>query len=286
MAQVVDEAVVGEHEKILLYGAPKTGKTFAAATAPGNIYFLVIGNDNEIKTVQSPDFLDKYPEKRGRIAFDSVTETRGDRGSFEQARAFDEACDLLDQAIEEDEAGDFVLDGGIDTIVIDNATMLNTVQMNKAIEFNHARQSSKNKTTLTQLKEEGLLIPGDNDWMSQMSLMSKFVTWLFRLNYHVIFVAHEWKETSYDRSTRQRSVNKVRPLFTGKHREDIPMMFDNVWRMTAEGGGRSRRYCATTQGNEKVLAGTRFGGVLNEKIRDLDISEAIEKMQSVAQEES
>lgn len=285
MPQLVSDAPAVEHEKVLLYGPPKTGKTFAAGTAPTDIFILMVGADNEIKTYQGDDFREKYPDRSGHIMYDWVRETTDARGQFKEAHAFDEACDKLDDALELDEQGECPTpSGGFETIVIDNATMLNSVQMNKAIEINYGiKRGSKDKTTLKQLRDEGIIIPGDNDWMSQMSLMTQFVEWLFTLDKHVIFIAHEWRETEYDRSSRQRNVTKVRPLFTGKHREDIPLLFDNVWYMSVEGAGRNRQYYCTTQGNKKILAGTRQGGVLRERIKDLNLTETFEKMKRHAE---
>lgn len=284
MPQVLDSSVVGKNEKILIYGQPGTGKTYLSGTMPGNIYILLIGGENELKTLTSPDFLNKYPEKQGKIAFDWVKEKRGPRGKFKSADAFDQACDLLDEALELDKKGEVPEIGSFDSLVIDNMTMLNTLQMNKAIEINYGITSDKSKTTLKQLRDENIIIPGDNDWMSQMSLMTQFVDWLFNIDKHVLCVAHEWRQKSYNRSSRETTVTEYRPLFTGKHREDIPMMFDNVWRTYTSGGGRSTQYEVQTQSDSKTLAKTRFGGVIPNIMRDANLTNCIEQMVETAEE--
>lgn len=269
-----------DHVKILGYGMAGTGKTFAGGTMPGKVYVLLVGNDNEIDTLTSDDFVEKHPEKVEDISFDVVSEERAERGHFKEATAFDRACDTLDEALEKDADPDDPFE--FDSLVIDNATTLNRVQMNKAISINHQIQSNKNKTTLSQLREENIIIPGDNDYMSQMSLMEQFIDWLFGLDKHVFVVAHEYRDTTYNRQARTQEVDSYRPLFTGKHRENIPLMFDNVWRFYTSGkaaGKQDRAFKVRTQGSDKIMAKTRLGGVLRNTIRDINLTECIEKMQ-------
>lgn len=278
--QTLGPEVVGQHEKILGYGKPKTGKTFAGGTMPGRVYFLCVGGENELKTLTSPDFLEKYPEKRGKIQYDWVREERGKRGKFKKATAFDKACDKLDEALELDADPDEEF--GFDSLVIDNATMLNQYQMDKAMEINHGR-SSGGETAVERLRKYDIRIPGDNDWQSQMSLMTQFIEWLFELDKHVFVIAHEYKETERQ-NRRDEKVVGIRPQFTGKNRQNIPLHFDNVWRFNYSGGGKSRQYEVQTQGDDTVLAGTRFGGVFPKTIRDINMADCIERMQKRAKE--
>lgn len=277
MPQPLGDEVVGEHEKVLLYGMPGTGKTFAGGTMPGNVYFLLIGGRNELKPLRSPSFRDKYPEKEGCFAYDWVTETRGSRGTFQEAEAFDRACDLLDEALELDRKGEVPGIESFDSVVIDNATMMGNVQMNKAMSINQLRSKGGSKA-LKRLREHNIVIPGDNDWMSKMSLMTQFTDWLFSLDKHILFIAHEWRETRTNRSDHTQTITSVRPLFTGKNREDIPLMFDNVWRTTTSGGGRNQQFECQTVGDGTVLAKTRFGGVVRPTERDINLTELIARM--------
>ncbi len=75
MPQVLDSSVIGEREKILSFGGVGSGKTFAAGTMPGRVYFLCIGGANEVKTVLSPVFKKKHPEKTGLFTYDTVKES-------------------------------------------------------------------------------------------------------------------------------------------------------------------------------------------------------------------
>src|SRR5690606_24605462 len=136
----------------------------------------------------------------------------------------------------------------IDTIVIENVTTLIETQMNKAMEINYysGNTGSSDKKALSKLRQHNIRQPADNDWMSSMSLMDQFVSWLFKLPFNVILVAHEYLVETTDRTTKNKRIHAILPNFIGKQRTDMPRMFDNVWRTTVEGGGRSIRYALTT----------------------------------------
>jgi len=272
--ELLDDSILGEYEKILSYGGFGTGKTFSAGTMPGRIYFLVIGGKNELKTLRSPDFVNKYPEKNGMIALDWVKENLGLRGTFKEAEAYDLACDKLDEALALDAKGDMPFD----SLVIDAATGLRGVAMNKAIEITYDMASGKDKSALTRLRKEGILIPGDNDWGSEQSLIWKFINWCYELDKHFLLITHEWIDAKTDLGSKTTTVLHRRPLFTGKHRQEIPQMFDNVWRFSVSGGGKSRQFEAQTVGDDITDAKTRVGGVLDINMRDVNYEKCIEQM--------
>lgn len=283
MPKILTNEILQEPEKILLYGAPKTGKTFLAATAPGDIYFLVVGPRNELKTLMSPSFRQLYPDKK--ISYDYVMEKVGKRGQFIEADGFDIACDTLDEALQLHEKGDLP----IDTLVIENASTLIEMQMNKAMEINYySGGDNKANKALSKLREDNIRVMGDNDWGSAQSLMTQFASWIFKLPFHVILIAHEWIVESQDRKTKNKIIHAIQPSFIGKHRTDMPRMFDNVWRTTVEGGGRNARFSLTTLGTDggssapTIVAGSRVGGVLPEKMYDADLTDIIEKFKAAA----
>lgn len=275
MPELLTSQVVGKHEKVLLYGDPKTGKTFAAGTMPGTIYVLCLGGENELKTYFSADFLRKHPGKKGKIYYDFVKEKLGKRGRFVDAEAFDWAGDKLDEMLEAERTGKIP---HIDSVVIDNATTLRQYAMFKSISISWGRDA-KTKASMTRYRDEGMLIPGDNDYFGEQSLIQQIINWLFDLEKHILVVTHEWKQTKQDRETRTRDVTRVMPLFTGKQRDDIPLMFDNVWRNTSIPAGRKGIISETqTVGNDMVQAGTRLGGVLDNQVRDINIASSIQEM--------
>jgi hypothetical protein len=286
MPEILTPDILKEPEKILLYGAPKTGKTHLAGTAPGDLYFLVIGPRNELKTLAAPAFRRQHPDKV--VHYDFALEELGERGQFKQADAFNIACDLLDEALEMRRKGDIQFD----SVIVENATTLTEVQMNMAIEINYSTGNVGNadKKALAKLRDFNILQPADNDWGSAQSLMNQMVNWLFKLDVNVVMIAHEWIVETQDRKTKNKIVHAILPSFIGKLRTDIPRSFDNVWRTTVEGGGRGIRHALTTIGTEggnsapTVVAGSRVGGVLPEKMYDADLAEIIEKFHAAGDE--
>lgn len=276
MPSPVDDGIVGEREKFLAYGGFGTGKTFSSGTMPGQVYHLVFGGPNELKTLRSPDFQEKYPGAEGKHFFDYIKEPLGRRGIFTEAQAYDWACDKLDEALAEEEAGDF----HFDSLVIDSATGLRGFAMNKAIEITSDLAKSADKTALTRLRKSGIIIAGDNDWGAEQSLTIKFLNWCFEMDKHLLVVTHEWRQETYNRASRESTVIKVSPLFTGKHRTEVPQMFDNVWRFTVSGGERSRVFEAQTIGDDIVDAKTRYGGLLQPVERNVNYADIIEQFKA------
>lgn len=272
MPHPVDGSIVGEREKFLIYGGFGTGKTFASGTMPGQVYHLVFGGPNELKTLRSPDFMGMYPDAAGKHHFDYVKENLGARGIFQAANAYDWACDRLDEALLAEEKGDFKFD----SLVLDGATGLRSFGMNKAIEITSDMAASQQKTALQRLKNHGIIIAGDNDWGAEQSLTMKFLNWVFELDKHLLIITHEWRQEKHDRKTRESTIVQVSPLFTGKHRVDVPAMFDNVWRFTVSGGERSRVFEVQTVGDDVVDAKTRYGGLLSAVERNINFTDAIE----------
>jgi hypothetical protein len=239
---------------------------------PGDKYYLVMGGPNEVKTLMSPDFKNKHPDV-GEIYYDFVEADTDAHGRFTEATAFDRACDFLDEAIEMDRKGDI----HFDSIIVDNATQLREVAMDKAIEVNYAISGGKERTSLKRLRDSGILIPHDNDWGSEQSLMRQLVNFCTGLDKHFCLITHVWEETKTDRETRTTTLLSRRPLFTGKQRDLIPNDFDNVWYFRAVGGKKATVYEALTQGDEITMARTRFGGVVPHVIRDPNVAEIIEQ---------
>lgn len=278
MPELLSEKIAGQHEKFILYGEMGTSKTFTAGTMPGIIYSIAFGGKNEFKTYLSPDFRNKHPEKEGKIYIDYVKEQRGKRGMFLHADAYDMACDLVEAAIEKEKAGDFTFD----SVVIDAATGLREVAMNKAMEFMYGRAHDKSKTAMAALKDQNMTFPADVDWGGQMNLVWKFVSWLYDLEKHVCLISHEWTTKKRNRGTGEVEILTRQPLFTGENRKRIINMFDNVWHMEAEPAKRGIVGVAQTIRDERILARTRIGGVLPMYVKDPNLADCITKLQEGA----
>ena len=240
-------------------------------------YTIVFGGANELKTARSLDFRNKYPELEGQLFFDHTVEELGIRGHFVAATAYDQACDLIDEALKQERKGDFQFN----TLVIDSATGLRRFAMNKAMEVNYERAGAKDKTALERYRQHNIIIPGDNDYMSEMSLTMQFMEWVFNLDKNVVVVTHEHLTKKFNRASREVVIEAVKPLFTGNHREYLPAVFDNVWHVmpipTGRGGIVGE---AQLVGDDKTYAKTRMGGVLGATLRDPNLRDVIAKFRA------
>jgi len=264
--------ILEDNEKFLLYGEPGMGKTFCALTLPEPIFFLAIGGPNEAKTYFSKDFQDKYGKKEIHIGV--AQEKTGKMGRVDTPEGFDNACRLLDDAFEMDAKGQMQFN----SIIIDNATVLSEYQMYKAVYWDYGQKDPKKQddTTYTKYIEEGLLFPYDRDWGSTQSIMRKFVSWLFRMEKHIAFIAHEHKTEVKDRKSQTSTTTALKPLFIGKDRDQVANAFDNVWQFSRNGQQYVARTTAQGQ-NPRIIAKSRIGGLIRDNYANPDLSEAIKK---------
>lgn len=273
-----EQIIGGDSEKFLFYGDPGTGKTFAAHTAPGPIFTLVVGPENELKAVKSKDFAKKYPHKTEQIYYATAREDYVGQGKFKTAAGFDMAGDILDQAFSLKLSGDL----DFKTLVIDNATVLIEYQMNKVMELGPSGDRGTKSKALRVLQDEGILIPADYDYKGQMSLMQQIITFVTEQNVHLVLVAHERMETVSDRKTQAKEIVSISPQFTGRNRTLIPNRFDNVWRFTASGSGKARQFKAQTVGSSEppTMAKTRLGSIVPFLYANVNLEETIKKFQT------
>lgn len=258
--ELTPESVLGQHEQVLLYGLPKTGKTFLALTAPDPIYVMCIGKENELKTRYSKQYIKNFSDRT--IWFDALLEEFGEGGEMKDDPVgldrVGEAFDIMLELHRKGETPDFK------TIVIDNATVLEEYQMYKAMAAGWHLANQKDKTALIRMRNYGIIKPGDNDWGAAQSLMDKFVNYISKLPFHIVLVAHEYQEFERSDEGRKQVLKGVYPLFVGKQRTGIARAFDNVWRTSISGGGRTQQFMVQTVGDDKVVAGTRVGGVFDD----------------------
>ncbi len=275
--------IIGRREKFLLYGAPKRGKTFCALTAPGPIYFLAIGGPNEAKTYFSKDFQDKHGKKE--ILIDFAVEKVDKMGRCAEPEGFDHACTLLDEALELDDQGKMETStGGFETLIVDNATVLEEFQMNKVIHIADTNRNpdASGASTHETFMEHGILKPFDSDWGAAQGLMQNWYSWLFKLDKHIVFIAHEYLNTSANRKTQSSDIIGILPLFVGQQRGRIANAFDNVWHFTKQG----QMYLARTTPVDKpvdIIAGTRLGGIIPNDYPNPDLTKTIQKFKAHAE---
>lgn len=284
MPRPLTSEIIGEREKFLLYGAPKRGKTFCALTAPEPIFFLAIGGPNEAKTYFSKQFQEKHGKKD--IIIDHCVEEVDNMGRCKNPVGFDHACNLLDKALELDDKGELPTStGGFETLIVDNATVLLEYQMNKVIYLSDLGRSSDTTgdSTYEKFKESGILKPSDSDWGAAQGLMQNWYSWLFKLEKHIVFIAHEYEVTKADRKTQTVNLIGIKPLFVGKQRNRIANAFDNVWHFYKQG----QMYIARTEPIDKpvdIIAGTRLGGIVSPDYQNPDLTKTIQKFKKHAEE--
>jgi hypothetical protein len=278
--ETLDSSILGQSERIILYGDPGNSKTWTSATAPGPLYYLVTGGVGELKTLVSPGFKKFCEEKQidqPEIRYDLIDEEYGKRGRIKSASALFAIEKALDAAFEADATGEFQFQ----TLVIDNCSSLIEYQLNLAVEFNQARKRGKSQhATMKHYDEFGVLIPADNDWGVAQGFMDQLLAWVKPLEKHVIFTAHEYVQSKRDRASGQEQIISVRPAFIGKQRTNLPRAFDNVWRMSLHGGGKGIYSSMQTIRDEQVLAKTRVNGVLKATEANPILSQLITKMEN------
>ena len=277
LGEFIQDAEGSKKIKMLLYGAPGSGKTFAALTAPRPIYFILVGSEDELLTALGKDFRDKYPDfdPDADLFYDVVSDELGKRGQFVHAVGLDEAGDRIDEALKRD--ADPSDPFHFETLVVDNISRLSEAAMTKSVEFGHSQAKEKGKTSLARFEKHGILVPSDRDWGGQMSLVKQFVGWLCSdIPKHVIVIAHEWIKTSTDRISRVETTLSIKPLVTGNLREQLPNMFSCYWRMDKKG----QIYRALTQGDGTFEAKTRLGGNVGVTERDPNLSVLFDRMLS------
>jgi hypothetical protein len=269
--------VLTEWERILLFGPGGTGKTFTAATAPEPQWWLTPGGKNELKTAFSPRFLKKHGRKEMFIT--SVHEDREKGQMGDNPSGYDRCCDAVDGFLEWNERDHM----GVQSIIVDNATVLEEYMMNKAIMAEYVLAGSKDKSVLSIERNYGIRKPHDSTYGGAQSFMDRWINWLRELPFHLVFVAHDRMEFEQDEEKRKRKLLRVLPEFVGAQRTSVPNKFDNVWYAMVSGGGRSQTWGIQTERDEVIQAKTRVGGILDATYeRDPNIAEIIKQFRAYA----
>lgn len=277
LADLVQQAEESSRVMLLLYGEAGAGKTYTALTAPRPVLFILIGGEDELHTALGKTFRQNYPDFDAEkdLYYHVVSDEMGKRGVFSAAKAFDEAGDVVEEALKRDADPDDEFH--FSTIVIDNLSRLNDAAMNKSIEFSHRRasDSSRGKSTMNAMMKHGIVAPSDSDWGGAMSLVKQFTNWLMnKCDKHIVYVCHEWIKSSVDRKTKQETMQMVKPQLIGNLRQHLPNQFSCVWRQDIEG----QYHVVHTEGDGTFIAKTRMGGTLDVTIRDPNLTELFSQL--------
>lgn len=248
-----------EQFRALVYGRFKTGKTEGAATMPRPNF---ISFDQGMATVASPGFRLRHPSvKLSEIIYQDFYETKRDKNGIITAHeAFDHACIYFDAWQNPKGAewknpytGEVVKcsSDAFDTWVLDSGTTLSQAAMNKGVMVMGDMKLSQ---TYSTGKAKGLIVPKQQDFGAERSMLEQFIRMLYDSGKHVIILAHE-KEIYNDAG----AITEIVPLFTGQSVERVSLMFDEVLRLRMRKQGTEMKRELQAQTDGIVKCGTRSG---------------------------
>lgn len=224
----------------LVYGRSGSGKTAGAGTFPRPVF---MDFDKGIATLTNPFFVGKYGLRD--IEYEQFTERNIVKGGIVKTHnAFDDAFLYFEKMMKPDKRDTF------DTWVIDTATSLSEVALNKALIFMGGEQLSK---THAVALNTGVVVPKIQDYGAERSLIEQFVAMVKATDKHFILLCHE-KEL-YEGDT---VVGRV-PLLTGKGVEAICSQFDEVYNLQPQRQGTNIFRNLVTEQVGRNMAKSRLG---------------------------
>jgi hypothetical protein len=230
--------------QVLVYARFKQGKTWGALTFPRP---NVLDFDHGIRTGLNPEFVKQYG-LRDIEYFQPVRNLDG-KGVPKDYNALDSACRYFDEWMTPAKRDRF------DTWVLDSATTLIDASTDKAILLlgSNAFKGAAS-TTLDEARQFGLVSPKLQDFGAERSMTEQVIRMMIDSGKHVVVICHEREQTDKGGST-----TGIAPLLTGKSQEDIPVMFDEVYRLMTRpvGQGVVRELRTVPIGGMKV--GSRLG---------------------------
>lgn len=255
----------GEGWISMVYGKPKTGKTYFAGTAGPRTLYLNTGDG--IETLLSPAFINRYPEAKNMI----IVDIREDGGEL---AAYDKISRVVGYALDK-------LRDRFDNIVLDDATSWIWMTMGLAMDNNtqertqgKARALRKDQFVKTELSDYNIEMQMTTDWLRRWISVFK------REGINFLLLAHE--RNIYGKPTRQGGEQphlRTLPGFTGQSRPDeVPAFFDDVFHSEVVGGGQT--YRLDTRGSDKILAGTRHGGIFHAVEADPNFLKMLERIRA------
>jgi len=229
---------------MLIYGDGGTGKTHFAGTFGNDVLYINIGAG--ISTLYAPRFKSKWGEWNPYL----FNVTKDDKDPFVSV------CDAIDDCL--DNAPD------VHTIVIDDASTLGKMAMEKAIKLNF---DTKKSQTQTMLSKHNIALPTIGDFGTQMNVMETFMGTYIEacksMNKNFVVLAHAKSDYKRDKPSEPPTLISIKPLFTGNNR--ITAFFDFVWYMEVDGAADQARFRARTGRTQMIEAKTRWGGIFPDR---------------------
>jgi hypothetical protein len=240
-----DTIIIGDKIHAMLYGAPKAGKTFFAATWPRPGFLDV---DHGLKVVRSPAFREKHPDVdlakiKYELADDEVDPATG---IVSRADGFKEAMRQLNK---------LARDPDVETIVLDSLTALSRLAMNAGL-IAQSKGARPRSMTFAEAKRDGVILLAKQDFGAEMSAVEQVLDMLMAVDKHVLVVAHEREER-----TDSGTLVGISPLITGDRlRAKIARWFDDVWYIEKEVKDGKVIQTLVTEADKKLRAvGSRLG---------------------------
>jgi hypothetical protein len=259
----------GESWILLVYGPSKSGKTEFAGTAGNRTLYINTGDG--LETLLSPGFRSRNPDCGSPIIVDLRPEIARGTDSF----------DLIGDAIEhglKHHKDDF------DTIVLDEATAMRRMALNKAIDLvNVDRKSFRVSRTKTFVRAEV------GDYGIEMDIIKWFLGNFIPLckshKKHFLMLAHERQVFGKPAKMGDEApLQRILPGFTGKtFPDDVPAYFDDVWHMETkakmETGKRVPIHQIRTAGDDRIIGGSRHSGIFQDVERNPNFKEMLRRIQ-------
>lgn len=241
---LISDFKIGNRVQVLVYGPFKSGKTVGAATFPRPVF---LDFDQGITSVAAPWFEKKFGKRW--IEYETFIEKEKDsRGVVTKPHAYDDACRYFDKLMKPDKRDTF------ETFVIDSGTTLYDVAENKGVYLLGGQMKGVKSDTLAEAQKHGLLVPKLQDFGAGRSLTEQFIRMVKDSGKHVVLICHEQAEMNDD-----GAVTAITPMFTGKSKQEIPLMFDEVYRLILKRKGPDmvRQLMINPDGISRV--GSRMG---------------------------
>lgn len=262
------DIVIGDVVQAMIYGKFKTGKTWGALTFPRP---NVMDFDRGINVARNPLFVEQYGLLD--IQYEQFRDVVGPGGVPKSHTAFDAACKYFDKWMAPANSSKF------DTWVVDSGTTLSRASLNKAvILLGGSGFSGASSKTHDAAKQHGLMLPKLQDYGAERSMVQGFLSMLLGSEKHVLFVCHE--QPLYDTGG---GLVGYGPLLTGKSVEEVPLMFDEVWRLQRKRKGSDFEHVIRTVPEGGAMAGSRIGIPDGTKYEWPAIQEALNNIRKVSQ---
>lgn len=226
----------------LVYGAPGSGKTVFAHTFPRTRTLDLDGGMGSVAWAIREGIIDKKLED---IVYETIKETDLKKGVVQSASALDWATDTLDKWLEERDEWD--------TLIVDSATALNELVINKGLEANAKLGLSKSKA---QAKTMGIRVMKMQDWGAGMNLFSQFIEWIRSdlQDKNIVVVCHEYQNTD-----DAGNLIRVEPALIGQLRQRVAKDFGEVYHAEVTGSKDKPKFQLLTTQASRYVSKSRLG---------------------------